>query len=1273
MRKHGLRFLMIMGLMGCITGRTLAVPAAVIRIGDPMTIDGDASDWAPVTVQQSIAGPDGEIATFKAAYDQNNLYVMVQAKDDSPLKNSTGASDPAMMLKGGDAIAICIGKMDGKGLNQRIMFAMLAGKPVVVTYRPQSTISKPYTFASPVSKVTLDYVDVLAGARAAFKPVTGGYVAEVSIPWRELELDPAAGIAFPFDVQVILSDPSGSTNAATYWWHSTGSGPLATVDLPTEAQLYPDAWGTAQLRLIAEPVGSAKIAYERSAAPGTAKAGTPVTFDLPVAAKVSLVIADAKGCAVRELLVAEKMAAGQQTVLWDGRDDYGDPLPPGEYGWRLAYFQPIGSKRIGGAGNSAKPPYRTPDGKGDLSAVHGLPVATASDAGGVYHLGGCEEGNPGFTKLNVNGECLWKHSLGGFGVGRATAADGKFAYMIVSANKKTDLVRMDAGTGRDAPIAGRSARITLGDEKLAVAGMAIVGDKAYYSVPAENRIGVVDLTAGASGKDLTVPNPSGICRLDDGHLLVCSESNVLSLDLANGKTAVLLSGLDAPRAVAVDSSGMIYVAEQGRTQQIAKFSSDGKLMARLGSAGGRPATCNPYDPSGVYQIGSLTIGPDGNVWFIEHSNLRRMGVMTTAGKWIKDIFQTIPSQGGAGVDLEDMSRVFYHSGYGSLVCQGKIDFATGAWNLEAIYNMTQTGDYAEPAPEDLAARSTADVFAAPIAFTGVNGIRYYWQEGGIASLWIMEKGRMVPLHVIAGKGRGDGTVLPKTKFISWSDANGDGNLQAAEVDLGDEGMAGARWIDRDLTLYDSAGSLKPYKIDARGVPYYHLGDRKPYITAGKGPEYYFRDGGYGIQVSPPTPDGGTYFSFNIGTGQGRAFWDRCTYSRLARAKDGKIQWIVGRHDGRKLHDGDVTYLWRPLGEVDGVVVVGDVDFQLLAYTSDGLALGWVTPLAKSGVKPETIVQENVQSSHFFRDPKSGKPLVVIGSGTEALVLEVTGIDPAGIKRLSGRVMLDSSQPRSVQTAGQYRLLYRTWPNVDNGRFYGVNGDDPDWMTDVPEMVIRDGKTLAADVRLRRDCGSLHVYATVLDPTPLPQVQGAGTLAALYGQADGVEVLIGPAQPADRKTAAPGDTRIFLTAVRDKGALRGVALACRPADVDDNLPSFNPGLVPIPGAKVAAREDLNGQGYRIEAEIPLSFLPELSRETSVTFIRNYWPGAKRKGDFLEKYTEVKPDLAGPARLNVAVLRADGSGGVQRLPWAPDAENTSDPRQMNPATWGQAMDQ
>ena len=603
------------GVVSPVRAADAESPAAAVKVTQPMAIDGAADDWAGITASHSIAvpGKNQTVATFKLAYDAAGFYALVEVKDDSPLKNKSNVQEE--LLKGGDAIGLCFGTVGGQGANQRIMAAQIDGQPVIMALRPVWPVKKPHTFTS-ITSVTMDYVGPVTGAKAAFKPVADGYVAELSIPWKELGLRPTDGGQFAFDVQVIFSDPGGTLNRETSWWHSTGSGPLATMDLATEAKLYPEAWGAAKLYAV-DP-GPTVVATDAQTPQAN---GVPITFDLPRDAKVSVILRREDGWVIRELVQCTNMTKGAHTILWDGRNRWGEPMPPGKYSYRVAYFDPIKATFYGSVGNSGRPVYRTADGMGSIGGTHGGPTSLAADADGIYMLHSVEEGQKCLRKIDpATGKAKWFYSLGGFGAGLAIAAESQSAYLVAGRGNEMRIVRLDSATGKKLDMGGKQ-EIPLG--KTVVESMAVVGSKLFFSVPKENRVGVANLQSGSLEKDIAVESPRGVCRLDDRSLLVCSGKQVLKMDSSNGSAAPLLKDLEQPAAVAVDKAGVLYVSDLGTSQQIKRFAADGKPLGTIGKPGGRAPTVVQYDPMELQNVGALAIGPDGNLWMLERSAIRR--------------------------------------------------------------------------------------------------------------------------------------------------------------------------------------------------------------------------------------------------------------------------------------------------------------------------------------------------------------------------------------------------------------------------------------------------------------------------------------------------------------------------------------------------------------------------------------------------------------------------------------------------------------------------
>ncbi len=1254
-------------------------PAAVVKAAAPKTIDGDAADWADLKAEQVIAGPDGEAARFKIAYDGQNLYALVQVQDDSPLRNTSQILPE--LLKGGDAVGFCFGPAGGKSANQRLLVAQVGDKPVHVALRPAWPEKKPYTYhTDAVGDVKMDFVAPLAEVQAAFKAREGGYALEARIPWSALGYDPAEGMEFPFDVQVIFSNAAGTANVDTRWWRSTGQGPASTMDIATEAKLYPEAWGRA--RLYARDPGPRRERRARDEEDVFTGPGVPIAFDLPRDAAVSLIITEGRGWVVRELLRAVRRRKGRHTVYWDGRDRTGQPMPPGEYGYRLGIFDGIKTSFCGSVGNSGRPVYRTPDGHGSIGGTHGGPSAVGAGADGIAMLNSGEEGQKCMRLIDpATGRAKWWASTGTFGNGFAVIQEGAFVFMIFGKDDGANLIRFKAATGEGVP-SGKRHPVPLG--KVKPQGLAVVGEKAFFSDPAGNRLGVVDLKTGNAGQDVAVPSPRGLCKLDDGNLLACSGQGILKVHAESGRAAPLIQGLASPRAVAVDPQGNIFVADQGPSQQIKKFCPQGRRLAAFGKEGGRGETAIPYDPLAFRDVAGLAFGPDGNLWLVESASPRRFAKLAPDGRWLEDFYGPT-GYITVGIDLDDFSQVYYQATqYGPAYVKTKIDYAAyarrpgdpvGAWKVEALHLMSQNGTDQSARPDLMSETATAS-YGKALIFTGTNGKRYFWKPAGDSfALWRQEGGRWVSAAAARKVRAGNAE-----SWAVWSDAGGDGLVQDAEVSAKAPPTGGFAWIDRDLTLHGLAGSWKPAAVDERGVPRYDGGAFSPFFPPDARPiAFYLDQENYGYAVSPPAPDGARYCVSNIGPERGQGFWDRASETRLIRMKDGRPQWIIGHHDGRMLRDGDNQMLINLAGEVDGVVLGAEVWGEFTAYTADGLTLGWISKDAQGRIPddgPLAWYVENVQPGIFLKDPKTGKRLLFGASTEDVRVLEIAGVFGSEITRLDGKVVLAPAPPRPEPAAGRISIPYRSWAQTGGGRYVGIEGYDWEWSRDLPAIRLGPGSTPSAEVRLRRDAGALCVFAHVLDKPAFPASIGPES----FGKSVGIEILIGPAVPVDRKAPAPGDTRIFMTAKKEGGRFLGAAYACRPASKPlipaafmrrmnnkgeyEGAPpgagvDFAAGLAPIPGASVAVMERFDGHGYRLEAEIPLAFLPELAAEAPVQILRQH--GVNR--------TETRPDLAGPFRFNAAAW-VNADGGVRRIAWVNDGAAGADPRAMNPSAWGWA---
>ena len=124
-------------------------------------------------------------------------------------------------------------------------------KAVAVLYRhrvPGTPEAQRTTFSSPWRSEVIDQVTRLEGAQVAVRPVPGErrYFVEAAIPLAALGLKPSAGLRISGDFGALSGDAAGEVTIERSHWsnHSVNF----TSDVPGEAMLYPNFWGTLEFR-----------------------------------------------------------------------------------------------------------------------------------------------------------------------------------------------------------------------------------------------------------------------------------------------------------------------------------------------------------------------------------------------------------------------------------------------------------------------------------------------------------------------------------------------------------------------------------------------------------------------------------------------------------------------------------------------------------------------------------------------------------------------------------------------------------------------------------------------------------------------------------------------------------------------------------------------------------------------------------------------------------------------------------------------------------------
>lgn len=1181
-------------------------PANIVRLTTPVALDGNPSEWSaiPPTTLSSKAGR----ATFRLGMDALNFYAFVEVTDPSPLRNS--AARPEEMLKGGDALAFYF--KHPKGGPQRVLIGLLNGETLIYAHRPKSKEKQPFVFSSPVGTAPFEYVGPLDEAKALLVPNASGYVAEISLPWRSLVGFKPAPMAFDF--QVIYSDPAGSQNVDALWWHATSGPGLTIEDLPTEARLYPETWGEAVIVDKAPaPAPGAPQSPDRSGPP--AAASIPLT--LPRAGKLTLVITDARGWIYRELVRAEDYQAGPHTIEWDGRDRYGDVLPAGAYRWKAMLFDGVGIKFLGSVGNSARPWYRTEDGLGSFGGQHGFYGTVAADAGGVYLGGGGQEGVPPLCKINAStGLQFWKRSVGSFQFALGVTADEGFTVLLCSTGTKPDrklaLMRLDPESGKPIKF-GKKAEIDLdapGELGQTAADVAIAGGRAFFSIPASKRIGGLDLKTGAKLPDIGL-EAWGLARVDGNTLLACTKNSVVRLDVTTGKTTPVLTGLMQPRDVAIDpKTGDLFVSDLGASQQIKKYSAAGKLLGAFGRPGGKPASMSPYDPLAFDNVTTLVFGPDGNLWMKEVSPTpKRFIRLTPDGRWLEDICGPI-AYNCFGPDLDDVATIYYNPNDDTpRFIEARVDYAgyaadagkEGNWSIAAIHDLSLGADGAtiNPVMAEVAQKGYGHI----VAFKANNGKRFLFRLSKRnranlptgAGLWVWQKDRWIPALFLAGDEK-------KSNGLSWRDLNGDGLVQPNES-FATPHLDRYSWIDRDLVLHGFDGLLAPSSFDPRGLPIYGNGKFTPHLKEGSP---YFEING--ANFASATVNGAVYYAVNAGAARVLTHWDRATDNRLIKVSGGKIEWMTGIHGARGGYT-EFNTMTGIAGIVDDLVVAHNVEpASYITYTTDGLVLGDASA-DPTGTRPKvgpTAINIESFTGLFIKDAPTGRRLLFFVASGDNRIVELTG--PGQTQRFEGELKLASG---SAPAAARLPVIpYASWYG-NYSRGLGIDGLDSEWNPGVPRISVSGRSGTIADIRFRRDAGSLFVMADVLDSTPLET-------------GEGVVLDFG-------RTGHHADVSIALTApAQSKGETTGRASLIRYGKAKAE-----------PAINIGVTKRWENLGYHLEAEIPLKLLPEFSADRSQTYERETIDPRTGTMTKVDKKTEVLPDLKAPLFLNVRVFRKEAS--------------------------------
>jgi hypothetical protein len=172
----------------------------------PMVMDGQLENWPgrpPVRIDPShlVSGKEASTleASFKASWDEQNLYLLINVIDPTPMRNKHSGGS----YWNADCVELFLGveQLDRGGalLFTDKQFLLGAGKADGSQHYVPNVPKQP--------KVSM----------AVVRDGDKGYTMEVAIPWVDLGVDPKEGTALLFDMAVDNSDEGDRRNAQIMW------------------------------------------------------------------------------------------------------------------------------------------------------------------------------------------------------------------------------------------------------------------------------------------------------------------------------------------------------------------------------------------------------------------------------------------------------------------------------------------------------------------------------------------------------------------------------------------------------------------------------------------------------------------------------------------------------------------------------------------------------------------------------------------------------------------------------------------------------------------------------------------------------------------------------------------------------------------------------------------------------------------------------------------------------------------------------------------------
>jgi len=902
-----------------------------------------------------------------------------------------------------------------------------------------------------------------------------------------------------------------------------------------------------------------------------------VELDQPLDGKLTVVIDDADGRRVRNLVAGVAAAKGGREIEWDGRNEDGQLVEPGEYHWRAISHAGIRPEYLFNWCNGNDD---STTGRSKLSNHGYFSAATHNEE---YVFLGARVTEGGWSLIAADRDGDFKHGydrLHGTGLGMVKlAADEKYLYVAkdgIAWGQKPDrsdpqwridvnlsISRFDIEAARPVNFPGGRRDLKYdtyphgrGAEKmgrtLSLAGFAHHEGTLFVSSRWRQAIIRIDAATGEELGDTPMPEP-GPLAVGGETLYATSENAVYALTREGRRQGRIIDGGEhelAIRALACDDHDRLYVCDDNSHTVRIFDARNGEPLSRIGEPGGPYA--GEFVPERMVHPRGITVFKN-RLWVTQQTTnpKRIVGWDLDPVEVAVQMFGNPPyGSPGAGFDPKDKTR---------WIGQNVL------WRLDFAGESARVTHVPKPQPGHLDGL-IGSMRAYRFFHHELSGRTFVIGTGNHLQLIseLMPDGTMRDLAAIstihhfhyATHWRMDGPYVeamakhfpdanPRKKYsghrglgVMWIDRNGDSACQPDEFRFSGSGSDWRhdRWgnVQQSLT-YDTTVALddgshrrvrfQPEGFNEVGAPIYPSFEQ---VIA------------RGVPITGKPESGFDWTGLNTGHARDR-FGNLVMLSNpmVGIDEQGRITWRYpnpwsGVHGSHRaplpevgVMQGTLFFLGiAPLDDRGDVTLIVGNHGRVFAVTSDGMYLDEMFNDTRMGAARDEWMIGGEAFGGYFGMADDGDYLLQAGPRGYQL-FRVRGFDT--VQRQRGTLSVTRAQLATAE-----RRMIREAESADQAREAVVEHLDDAPSIDgkheeydaAHRVTWRDGK-FGVDAQLAYDADRLYLHYKVRDDSPWRN--SGKDWATLFKTGDSIDVQLGgnPEANPDRRDPGVGDLRLLI--------------------------------------------------------------------------------------------------------------------------------------------------